>query len=306
MMNSKVIHVSALSKPENTAPFYMVCSNSISQISPRELGKVIEIGHTLIVLRFAAVLQRSRFGQAAHFLHQIACEIESIRQSFGQNVPVEQIQRRIHNLTVGLFAGDKLFAGGTVYRLNRAKHYKGAFDREIKKLIISRLPPYKSYDDGTTEVLSSSLSSAGRLLSAYNNNVRKYTELQDMTLSEVTAASSEVTARENEEIADLQRFAEWALFILLGPYYGGMIGVDEGVHLARRVIFAGCEVVGVVAGVVRSITKWAGRDEERYKKKKKAVLDAIKSAIKKCSQPGPAGLITVAVAFGFWLYVFFH
>lgn len=312
LINSNVLHISTLSKPENAAPFYMVCSNSISQISPKELGKVIEIGHTLIVLRFAALLQRSRFGQAAHFLHQIACEIESIRQSFGQKVPVEQIQKRIHNLTVGLLADcDKLFAGGTEYRLKRSKNYKGVFDREIKKLRISRLAPYKPYDEGTTEILSATLSSAGRLLSAYNNNIRKYTELQDMTLSEVTAASSEVTARENEEIADLQRFAEWALFILLGPYYGGMIithilGVDEGEHLARRVIFAGCEVAGVVAGVVRSITKWAGRDEERYKKKKKAVLDTVTSAIKKCSQPGPAGLIIVAVAFGFWLYVFFH
>ncbi len=290
MMDKKVLHFSALAKPDKTNPHYMVCANSGS-INSMDLGNLVETGNRLIVSRLAAIRAARDFPVLSDVIRKIAVECSCIRRSFSDNVPIEQIHERMRKLSAGLFVQlENLCVGDPNYRLHMVEKHKNDFDSNCTELAISSVMTYKQYDKYTTGVLLPNVKWARKLLHKYNQCIEQYADLQSMATEVATSVSAGVTAKKNTTIEKLQETAELFLFIALVPYYLGNAitetaeAVCDAFHLSKPPIFDAAAWAFVWAGglwlALESVAKWDS--EERYVKSARATVATLKGAPPDC------------------------
>jgi hypothetical protein len=168
MMNEKAMHVSTIARPDKTNPYFMVCANS-SSINSRDLGKLVETGHRLIISRLAAIRSARNFTDVSNVIRKIAAECSCIRRSFSENVPIEQIKQRMTDTSTMFSLLEKLCVGDPNNRLRMVEKHKTEFDSNRRELQIASIGTYKQFDKYTAGVLLLKVRWAHKLLHKYNS-----------------------------------------------------------------------------------------------------------------------------------------
>jgi hypothetical protein len=228
MMNGKAMHVSTIARPDKTNPYFMVYAN-MSSINSRDLGKLVETGHRLIISRLAAIRSARNFTDVSDVIRKIAAECSCIRRSFSENVPIEQIKQRMTDTSTMFSLLEKLCVGDPNNRLRMVEKHKTEFDNNCRELQIASIGTYKQFDKYTAGVLLLKVRWAHKLLHKYNKCSEQYVELQSMVADVVTSVNAEVTAKKysNRIVARDGRISLIS-FVSAVLFWKGDIGDDGG------------------------------------------------------------------------------
>lgn len=218
-----------------------------------QLGRLVDQFHHLGTVRLASVKEFEPLQNAAYGLRSVEDELLKLRQTtqedrqkLGESTsPVariasarafrtptpdvermllrhrQQLARVLARANASLAGIDAEVDGGVSYRIDRSEYYKAQFENGRRTLRIERIEGFRPYDKfvlrGLHDAMDfmSSLGSQAKRLFAIREGLVRYEQLVE---GELTAIE---TAKSSNEIKSIQELADFALWVVLAPYYIG-------------------------------------------------------------------------------------
>lgn len=143
------------------------------------------------------------------------------------------ISQKISEYQQSFESANAAFTGGIAYRLDRSMYYHQQFQDGLKNLRIGRLEGFRPYD----EFVRRGLGDAFDFVTMLRSQVARIFGIRDTLIRSQQLTEDEIIAREtakrSQEIEHIQELADWALWVVLAPYYIGTFLIVDFLNVER-------------------------------------------------------------------------
>jgi len=211
-----------------------------------QIGRLVGQLHHMGSQRLAAMKHFDRLVDSGYDLRDIAKDIEKARVRFeqvddsdatssvraygksfddsdsGEDCPqsfddtIRQIDDRIARMQTD-------FDGNIAYRMQRSLQYIRQFRASVPSLRIRRIEGFQPYDKFVERRLGSLFELIELLTAQFESLKRARADLFQYYLTQKTVSLEAATKEASEEVSNIQRVADFALWFVLIPYYAGTI-----------------------------------------------------------------------------------